>query len=348
VRQRSETIGSLGRSPARHQQTRPLPTSPSLPPPPSEPKRVRNVVRDWFHGAIFDNLGLKFLSMVLAVTVFLLVNDDQDREIRVGVGVSYLLPADKVLTSDRVDEVRVTIRGPERRVRRFDERELSRISIDLRSARDGEIVFTADMIQPPAGLEITSIEPRSVRVAFDKRTEKLVEVTPIVAGHPQHGYVTLEIKATPATVKVRGAEKTLAALTSVRTREISVEGRVDPFAESTQLLAPEGIEILGPDTVSVEVKLGKELVTRAVPDLRVEVVGEGVDPARWRVEPKQVEVTLTGALLAIEQAKASMRPVVRVTAADKTPREVAIVVEGVPPGIGVRISPERVRLAPVK
>ena len=38
-------------------------------------------VRRWIHGALFDNLGLKFLSMVLAVTVFLLVNTDKDREI---------------------------------------------------------------------------------------------------------------------------------------------------------------------------------------------------------------------------------------------------------------------------
>lgn len=344
MRARSETIGSLGRAPAR--QAKPGPVPPSRPP--VEPPPERGVIRDWLHGALFDNLGLKFLSMVLAVTVFLLINDDEDREIRVSVGVSYILPADKVLTSDRVDEVRVTIRGPERRVRRFDARELSRISIDLRAARDSEIAFTPDMVQPPPGLVITSIEPRSVRVAFDKRTEKLVEVTPIVAGHPQHGYVTLEIKAMPATVKVRGAEKTLAALSSVRTREVSVEGRSDPFTETTQLLAPEGIEIVGTESVAMEVKLGKELVTRAIPDLRVGVLGDGVDPAKWRVEPAQVEVSLTGALLAVEQAKQAMRPVVRLTPADKAAREVPVVLEGVPPGIGVRISPERVRVAPVK
>jgi len=340
VRQRNETIGSLGRAPARHAKA-------SVPPPPNEPEPQGGGVRAWLHGAMFDNLGLKFLSMVLAVTVFLLVNDDPDREIRVSVGVSYSLPTDKVLISDRVDEVLVTIRGPERRLRRFDARELSRISVDLRAARDGEIAFTPDMVQPPTGLAITAIEPRSVRVAFDKRTEKIVEVTPMVAGEPQHGYVVVEIKATPATVKVRGAEKTLAALTSVRTREVSVEGRADPFVERAALVA-EGIEIVGPDTVSVEVKLGTRLVTRAMPEQRVIVVGEGVDPARWRVEPEHVEVSLTGVLLAIEQAKSTMRPVVRATPSDKAPRDASVVLEGVPPGIGVRISPERVRVSPVK
>jgi len=54
---------------------------------------------------MFDNVGLKFLSMVLAVTVFLLVNTDKDREITARVGVSYTMPEDKVLISDRVEEV---------------------------------------------------------------------------------------------------------------------------------------------------------------------------------------------------------------------------------------------------
>lgn len=342
MRPRSETLGSLGRAPARS--TGALPPQVPEPPPPE-----RGRVRDWLHGAMFDNLGLKFLSMVLAVTVFLLVNDDPDREIRVTVGVSYILPADKVLTSDRVDEVRVTIRGPERRLRRFDARELSRISVDLRNGRDGEVAFTPDMVQPPAGLSITSIEPRFVRVAFDRRSEKIVEVQPIVAGHPQHGYVAVEIKATPATVKVRGAATALAALTSVRTQEVSVEGRSDPFAETAQLLAPEGIQLLGATAVSVEVKLGKELVTRAVPAVPVRLVGDGgADPARWHLEPAQVEVSLTGALLAVEQAKAAMRAVVHVSPSDKGTREADVVIEGVPPGIGVRVAPERVRVSPTR
>ena len=79
-RQRSETIGSLGprarRAPSRRARHSP-------PPPPVEPPPERGAIRRWLHGALFDNLGLKFLSMVLAVTVFLLVNTDKDREITV-------------------------------------------------------------------------------------------------------------------------------------------------------------------------------------------------------------------------------------------------------------------------
>jgi YbbR domain-containing protein len=344
VRQRSQTIGTLGRSPARSVQ-RPPSIQPDLPP--SPPGVDKGAVRRWLHGAFAENLGLKFLSMVLAVTVFLLVNDDKAREITVRVPVAYSLPDDRVLVSERVEEVKVTIKGPWRRLRKFDEKELGRISIDLRNATNGEIAITPDMITAPAGVTIAGISPRSMRVAFDKRTEKLVEVQPTVSGRPQHGYIALEIKPAPPTVKVRGADKLIAALTSVRTREISLEGRTETFSSTSQLVPPDGIEVVGLDTIAVHVQIDEELVTRKFPAVVVGVKGEGIDPNKWSITPRQVEITLTGALLSVEKTKDAMSPVVKIVPGDKG-REAEVVVEGLPPGVGVRISPERVKIAPVK
>lgn len=345
MRQRSQTIGTLGRSPARQsQEIKPLkpPLGPQEPPPPE-----KGQIRRWLRGAFLDNVGLKFLSIVLAITVFLLVNDDKDREITVRVGVLYVLPEDKVLVSERLDDVRVTLRGPWRRLRNFDERELSRISLDLRNTPTGEIAFTSDMIQAPSGLTIAQISPRSMRVAFDKRTEKTVDVSPIVAGRPQHGYVVLEIKASPASVRVRGAESLLAALSSVRTREVSLEGRTDGFSAPTVLVPPDGIELTGSEQVEVQVQINEELVTRRTPDVPVSMAGDGVDLAKWRIAPAQVEITLTGALLAVEKAKELMKPVVKLLSTDKAGRDAEVTIVGLPPGVGVRISPERVKLTPV-
>jgi len=342
VRQRSQTIGTLGRAPARQSKEPPL-----RPPAAPDPVPEKGGVRRWLRGALLDNLGLKFVSVVLAITVFLLVNDNKDREITVRVGVLYVLPEDRVLVSERIDDIRVTLRGPWRRLRNFDERELSRISVDLRNAPTGEISFTSDMIQAPSGLTIAQISPRSMRVAFDKRTEKAVEVAPIVAGSPQHGYVVLEVKAAPATVRVRGAESLLAALSSVRTREISLEGRTDGFAAPTVLVPPDGIELIGTDQVQVQVRINEELVTRKMPNVPVTVIGDGIDLAKWTIAPAQVEITLTGALLAVEKSRDMMRPVVKLVPTDKSGREAEVTIEGLPPGVGVRISPERVKLVPV-
>ncbi len=336
MRSRSETLSPLGRSPSR------LPTP--LPVPASPPPPERSPIHGWLRGALLDNTGLKFLSMVLAVTVFLLVNTDKDREITARVGVAYRLPEDKVLVSERVDEIRVTIRGAWRRLRKFDEREVERINLDLQHASSGEIPLTSDMIKLPSGVTITSINPRFIHVAFDKRVDKVVEVVPAIAGRPQHGYVVAEAKPQPATVKLRGGEGMLAALTSIHTREIGLEGRTDSFAAETEAAPPEGVEVVGNPPINVQIRVDEELVTRKAPGLSVVVRSDG-DPARWRVTPAQVEVTLTGALLAVEKARASLVPVVKL-GPDSKAREAEVTVDGLPPGIGVKISPEHVKLAP--
>src|ERR1044071_512869 len=125
----------MGRSPARQTPQAPVPFKPK------PDSGERGNLRRWIHSALFDNVGLKFLSMVLAVTVFLLVNTDKDREITARVGVSYTLPEDRVLVSGRVDEVRVTLKGSWRRLRKFDERQVDRINLDLRRVSTGEIAI---------------------------------------------------------------------------------------------------------------------------------------------------------------------------------------------------------------
>ncbi len=341
MRSRSQTIGTLGRVPARA--ITPLPIIPTPPPP---ERGARGAIRGWLRGAMLDNVGLKFLSMVLAVTVFLLVNTDKDREITARVGVSYTLPEDKVLVSERLDEVRVTIKGAWRRLRKFDEREVDRLNLDLRHASSGEITISADMIHLPSGLAVASVNPRSVRIAFDKRIEKVVEVTPAITGRPQHGYVVAEVKPAPATVKLHGAEGTLVALSAIRTREISLEGRTDSFTAETEIVPPEGVEVAGNAEVAVQIHVDEELVTRKLPGLTVVASGDG-DVSRWKITPPQVDVSLTGALLAVEKARSQLVPVVKLTP-DPKAREAEVTIDGLPPGIGVKISPERVKLAPLR
>ena len=180
TRSRSQTIGTLGRVPARVSRPPQSARSPVDPPP------ERGAVRRWLRSALFDNLGLKFLSMVLAVTVFLLVNTDKDREMTVQVGVSYTLPEYKVLVSDRIDDVHVTLKGSWRRLRKIDPREIDRVNLDLRHTTSDEIAISNDQIHLPSGVAITSISPRYVHVAFDKRDNNIVEVIAAVAGRPEH------------------------------------------------------------------------------------------------------------------------------------------------------------------
>lgn len=337
MKRRSQGMAAAPRRSSRMAAVAPVP----------DPPPERGAVRRWIRGALLDNIGVKFLSLVLAVTVFLLVNTDKEREIRVRAFVEYKYPADKVLTSDRLDEVTVTIKGPWRRLRNFDERELNRVTLDLSSAPTGEVPITNDLVSLPPGLSVVSIAPRAVRVAFDKRVEKTVEVTPVTGGRPEHGYFVADQRAVPATVKVRGGERLLAALTSIRTHEVSVQGRSERFDAQIDLAPPAGVETEPGQRVTVYVRIQEELVTKKLPKIPVAVRGDGVDPAKWTVEPASIEVTLTGALLTIEEVMGKLVPYVRVAPTDTRAREAEVLIDGIR-DLGKRLSPERVKVIPVK
>jgi YbbR domain-containing protein len=273
--------------------------------------------------------------------------------------VAYVLPPGKALVSERIDEVRVTIRGPWRRIKRFDEREIDRIDIDLTHVPDGEIAITPEMIHLPRGLEIASIQPNVIRVAFEDIEQKQVQVVPTLAGRAKHGFAVVATRTTvdPPLATVRGAASVIHALDAVRTQEIRVDGRNDHFPTTAKVVAPEGVELVEPadGQVQVAVAIDEELVTRRMPlpvSLRVQAAPGWSPPdlSRWRVEPPDVDVALIGGLLTVEERAPGAAATVTLTpeiAARGVPVEVVVVVEGAK-GLGVRVTPEKVKLVPKK
>jgi YbbR domain-containing protein len=360
-RHRSETIGQLGRSAARPSMA---PVPPAGPPknvkpatkktpavaPSPAPKdvlvtRPRRSVAAVIKGAFVENLGLKVLSAILALTLYLLINTDREREITARVGVSYSLPDDRVLVSERLDAVRVTIRGPWRRLRRFDEREVERVNLDLRTTTSSELVLTKDLVTVPNGLTVTSISPRTVRVVFEKRVEKKVDVSATIKGEPAHGFTVAEVKVEPATITVRGPEGAMRTLSMVRTRELRLDQHNASFTMELALVADEGVELQGASSVLARVRIDEKLATQRLAGVPIEVVGDGVELARVKLSFAKVDITLTGPLLDIEQSQVALKAHIKVSAADlgKT-RTAAIELEGVAPGVGVRLSANGVKV----
>lgn len=302
----------------------------------------------WLKGAFTEHLGLKVLALLLTLTVLLLVGaSDEEREISVDVAVTYVLPPGKVLVSDRIDEVRVQIKGPWRRIKRFDVRELDEVTLDVSQFRGGELLIRPELIGVPEGLKVTSITPPSVRVAFEDKIEKEVEVLPSIVGRPAHGYavVTSAIRPDPAKVVVRGPRGLVAAMSQVRTQDIDVDGKSRAWVEEVTLLPPEGVDVDWTGTIEVDVAIAGRWVGTAA----VVVVGDGVDGARLVADPRDVEIELIGAREAIDRLVAGgVRPTVKVGAGARSPagETGTVAVDGVPSGVQVVVRPAEVRVSP--
>lgn len=295
-------------------------------------------------GIFIEHLGLKILAALLTATVFLLVGTDEQREITARVGVSYVMPEGKVLVSERLDEIKVTIKGPWRRIKRFDDRELDRVTLDVSQVRGGEVPITPGLIKVPDGLTVTSVSPPAVLIAFENRIEREVEVTPSLTGRPELGYAVVagEVTVDPARVVVRGPEGRVATMSQVRTQDIPIDGRSRPFQVEVALLPPAQVELAWKGTVAVAVPIAGRWTGGA----RVIAVGDGLDPSRIALEPASVEIELTGHRDAIDRlVAAGVRPTVRLTGRPAPGTVAEVAVDGVPSGVQVVVRPAEVRVA---
>ena len=301
----------------------------------------------WLRAIFVEHLGVKVLAALLTATVFLLVGSDEQREITARVGVAYVLPEGKVLVSERLDEVKVTIKGPWRRIKRFDERELDRITLDVTKVRGGEVPITPDLIEVPDGLKVTSVTPQAVVVAFENRIEREVDVAPALTGRPAVGYAVVvgEVRVEPRRVKVRGPEGVVAAMSQVRTQDIATDGHTRSFQTEATLIPPALVEVAWKGTVTVDVPVTGRWTGAA----RVVAAGDGVDPARVLLAPATVEVELSGPRDAIDRLLAAgVHPTARLAARAAVGATAEVGVDGVPSGVQVVVRPAEVRVARVR
>src|SRR6476659_8784786 len=114
------------------------------------------MTRPLFLRIFTDELPIKILSMVLAITLFVLVRNDKDATSDAYVKVIYTLPEDRVLVSDRVPEVKVSVRGPWTKLQHLD-RAIEPIRIDLTKTRAPDVRIDDELVKLPAGVRVASI-----------------------------------------------------------------------------------------------------------------------------------------------------------------------------------------------
>jgi YbbR domain-containing protein len=313
------------------------------------------VVGRWIRGAFVANYPIKFVALILALAVFVLVQSDEDVEISVYVNLHYAVPEDRVLVSEPIEQLRITVSGSSRRIQRFDERAIERVHVDLSDRQSGEFYFTSDMFEVPEGLRVVAITPPSTALHFEPRDHKAVPIEVSTVGEPEQGLVVEEMRVSPSTVIVSGAKSVVAGVEAVQTREIALDGRTSSFADTVPLVAPRPqLELVGERFVRVEVSIGEPVDTRPLGRRRVAlepgagVVSEAL--AGFRAQPTDVELTVQGPTRLLQQINPEDISVfVEVYEGDletDQARSASVEVRGLPDGAGAEVEPPEVILVP--
>ncbi len=304
------------------------------------------MARPAFIRIFVDDLPIKVLSMVLAVTLFVLVRNDKDATSGAYVKVIYTLPEDRVLVSDPVPEVKVSVRGPWTKLQHLD-RSLEPIHIDLTHVHTSDVRIDEDAIKVPTGVRVSSIVPSEVHVEFEPRVSREVPVQPILEGQPADGYRVAKVVAEPPRVRVDGAKSAVESIERMPTRPLRITDARGPVKGEVALEAPPlHTRFLESTTVRVTVDVQPAMVERTFEDLPIKVVGlthmdAGVDPPAARLvirgpSPLVGDVSDKTVSLKVEASLIDTRPPARYIR--------TITVSGLPAGVAAEVQPDTVML----
>jgi hypothetical protein len=204
-----------------------------------------------FRGMLFDNLGLKFTALLLALLVYLNVYTDRPTTMLVSFPIEYAELDDSLSLSGPVPSVvQAELRGTGKQLILMRVKE-PRMKLSLAGARRGRLdraLAPSDLPLPAeGGIAVENlVGPRVVTLDIDRKAHRDVRVIARVTGQPAPGFHWAGVALVdPVRVRVTGPEQVLLGLDSLVLAPVHVEGRRDTVSA---LVAPERL----PDWCSAE------------------------------------------------------------------------------------------------
>ena len=206
----------------------------------------------------FRNLGLKFLSTLVAILLWLVVAGERvvERVMRAPVEFQNL-PAGLELVGNPPDTVEVRLRGSSGALSRMAAGDMSAV-LDLATARPGRRLFhiTQNQVSVPYGLEIVQVGPSTLTMEFEVSGIRTVPVEPDIDGRPASGYEITKVTSDPVTVEVAGPESALKRLQAAITEPVSVTDQTRTVREVVTIGVPDAsLRLRSPQTAVVTVPL---------------------------------------------------------------------------------------------
>ena len=206
--------------------------------------------RDW---------GLRLLALGIAVGIWFNASVEDrlvSTEKVVEASVSYISPRGFVIVN-QVQNVNVRLSGSKKAIRQLNPSMVD-VQVDLSRHAPGlnEITLSSENVLAPDGLEVTLIQPTTIRVDLEREITQRLPVFPKLTGEPAAGAVVQEPEVFPSQVLVTGPESILARVESLSTAPISLDGHAFPFEEMVTVVASDPlIQIVQPARVTVRIPL---------------------------------------------------------------------------------------------
>lgn len=198
---------------------------------------------------VFHNFSLKVMSVLFATALwFMIARGERPSEVALRAPIVFQnVPANLEISSESVPEALIRVRGPERVIRQLGPNEIQ-AELDLADTKAQERTFdlTAQQVRHPRDVSIVQVVPSQLRLSFDTRMTREVEVHPRVTGNFASGDQIVRIDADPARVTISGPRHHVEKIDAAITDPIDASGTLgsavfttnayvaDPLVQVTQ------------------------------------------------------------------------------------------------------------------
>jgi YbbR domain-containing protein len=203
--------------------------------------------------------GLRALAVVLALLIFLIARQPISEVRIVGVPVEYInIPAGLELTGDIPQTVSVRLKGPRDIVRGLPPSQLA-VEADLHDKAAGErnVPLRTSDLNLPTNVEISRVEPASLRLKLEPTLRKKVKVEMSPAQADEGFEATCVVE--PELVEIEGPASVIANVTSLKTESLSLKGHHEPFVQMLEIEFPHnGLRLTDVNASKVKVSVAFE------------------------------------------------------------------------------------------
>src|SRR5215471_11170324 len=245
----------------------------------------------------FRHLGLKFLSILLAASMWLLVADQQlvERSVRAPLEF-HNMPNGLELVNDPPNGVEVRLRGSSGLLGRLAPGDVVAV-LNLQTARTGTRLLhvLADEVRVPYGVHVAQVTPSSVALTFEKTGTRTVPVVPAIEGDPAPGFAAGRITADPAVVEIIGPVSLLQELKSATTEPVVISKATRTVQDKVTVgVRDDKVRLREPTSAVVTVEVVPAASERTLSAVRV-LAQNGAADRRVQIDPATVKMVVHGA-----------------------------------------------------
>lgn len=250
-------------------------------------------MKAWLRDAILNNLPLKIVALILAVTLVIVKQGESvgERNFVIPLRVNY--PTELVLVSPLKDQVVVRLRGPQWQL---DAVEFQPLTVNLTGVEQDSYPFDHALFDTPSGVSVVSVRPPEMLVLFEQKRRKEVKVEARLQGEPAASFRLVEHTVEPDSVVIEGAASKVDGLDRVYTRAVDLGGRARSVTVFKKLeSAPEQTAYLdGGINYKVTLIIAEKTNTRVFDELPIAVRGAPPESFGYEVSPPTASVSIFG------------------------------------------------------